>query len=162
MTRNELFYAIRFVVLSTVLVIPLLGCICGDEELHSEPMVAPTSAASCDTSGWTPERIELLDMSDFSPIEEDSSLTIVPGTQGSDMVGVYVAVYGDDIPECLRTGADLEGFSGDIGDFDYESDGPRRAETPNPVYWVIDGTGASTLSVTVGGMTVEHEVAIDY
>ena len=155
MTPHQLFFALRFTALATALVIPLLGCVFGGEP-------PPPGPRSCEVGSapFSPERIEILDMTDEVAVDEDANVGIQRGGQGSDMVGFYIVVYGDDIPECFETTINLEGRSDLAGEWTFESDGPRRAEISNPAYWVVESTGPSRVSVTVGDQTVTHDIEI--
>ncbi len=166
MHRRSWSLALR-IALVVALVSVLSGCFCGDPSLHESPFPndpSPTSTALCDGT-FTPERIEILDMNDRSIIDEGGTLHIAFGGQGSQMVGLYVAVYGDDIPDCLPTAVHLDGYGDNADDFNLVDGGPRRAETEAPIYWIMDGLetpGPSTISVTIGDMTVEQSVTVDY
>ncbi|RLB57486.1 MAG: hypothetical protein DRJ42_00120 [Deltaproteobacteria bacterium] len=157
MPNHRLFFTLRLIAGAVALVLPLLGCI-GD---WGNPVEGPPPApVSCEgASAWVPERIELLDMGDMVALDEDPEVSIVRGGQGSSMVGFYVVVYGDDIPDCLDTTVTFDGQS-QSAEWTFDDDGPRRAMTPNPVYWIWNESGAQAASVTIGETTVEYDVDV--
>ena len=108
---------------------------------------------------WTPERIQLLDMSDRHDVSTDGIIHELRGSQGSAMIGVYVVVYGDDIPECLAPTISLN-ESAQMGQWVFESDGDRRARPEHPVYWTWGWGESDVISVTIGDLTQDFEVIV--
>jgi hypothetical protein len=137
------------------LVLVMLGC--------PSPPNPPDDPVRCGSSTgvatWTPDRIELLDMDDMRSLDVDANVGRVSGGQGADMVGFYIAVYGDEIPECLSTTISLADTQS--GDWVFESDGTGRAQMSNPAYWVwYDGGGPNVVSVQIGEMNAEFDIDI--